>query len=302
MSTTINLIRYYAKFLNNTKPAFVNKDISNIDPSKLGLCCGLDVETTDLLIPKVEITELGLRQYVYHKETFELLQEKLVYNEHNEPSDLSKITEQITKLTGIDADKVKGKKIDWDYVKKIINESDYIIAHNAKFDKSHVEEFIGKKKWLCSCHGVDWSHKEKDGFTPENKKLEILCLHFGEFTYEGHRADVDVDAMMTLVQKTNVLKEMFENSSKKTVVVKGYLDGYQKSDVKNIVTKKDNELGVTLSLKSEVVDGKKVYWHEAMNLTDEQVATFAKKLRELVKKHDANIEKKLEIYAEEQNV
>ena len=56
------------------------------------------------------------------------------YESYNDPG--IDINPEITSLTGISNDMVKDKSINWDYVKEILDSSQLIIAHNARFDKA----------------------------------------------------------------------------------------------------------------------------------------------------------------------
>lgn len=299
---TVDLIRKYAKSLNKNRPAFPDKSdkLLLIEPSKLGKLSIVDVETTDLTLPPVEITELAIQQYLYDKDTFEILGLGESFNELNEPSDLAKITLNIVALTGITPEMVKGKKINWEKAQALLNECDYIIAHNAKFDKTHISAQIQTSaKWLCSCNGVDWSSKGAP-----NKKLEILCLHFGEFTFSGHRAIEDVLSTGILIEKTDVLKEMIENASKVTCKVEGYLDAFGKQTIKDIITKKDNIVGHIFKMQAEFnpATNKKDYWYEVRNLNLAQVEDIKVKLMALVLEHNAKGADKIKITAVEQNI
>lgn len=299
---TVELIRKYAKSLDKARPDFPDKQekLLLIEPSKLGKLAIVDVETTDLSMQPVEVTELAIQQYLYDKDTLEILGIGESFDELNEPSDLKKITPLIVELTGITPEKVKGKKINWERATELLNQVDYIIAHNAKFDKGHISPKVSTAaKWLCSCHGVDWTTKGAP-----NKKLEIVCLHFGEFTYSGHRALEDVLSTGIVVDKANVLQEMIESASKVTCKVEGYLDAFGKTAIKDIITKKDNIIGHIFKMQAEFNPhtNKKDYWYEVRNLNVSQVEEIKVKLMSLVMEHNAKGADRIKITAVEQSV
>jgi hypothetical protein len=261
----------------------------------LGKIAVLDVETTDI-DPKfapIEITELAIQVYLYNKDTKVILAQGDFFNELNEPSDLSKITPNITEITGITAKDVKGKKIDWNVVNTLLGDVDFVIAHNAKFDKDKVQPFLAKDTtWLCSFKGVDWASKlDANGKSSPNEKLEIICLHYCHWTYSGHRAIEDVRSVGVMIDQMNILEEMIVNGTKVTVVIKGYLDSYSSKVkyVKEIVSGKDKnrskDFGYVFNLKSEdnKKTGKKDYWYEVPNLTEYQVNDLEDKLMNLMK-------------------
>ena len=299
---TVALIRRYAKSLNNARPEFPDKQDQLLltEPSKVGKIAITDVETTDLRMAPVEITELAVQIYLYNKDTFEIIGLGEYYNELNEPSDLKKLTAEITELTGITHADVKGKKIDWERANQLFSEVDYVIAHNARFDKSHIATHLKvSPKWLCSCNGVDWATKGAP-----NKKLEILCLHFGEFTYSGHRAIEDVWATGILVDKTNILSEMIQSASKVTCKVEGYLDAFGKTSIKDIISKKDNVVGHVFKMQAEfnAQTNKKDYWYEVRNLNNSQVEEIKVKLMALVLEHNPKGADRVKIIAVEQTI
>jgi DNA polymerase-3 subunit epsilon len=312
---TVELIRTYAPYLNVQRPKFKTKKeaLEATSPASLGKIAIVDVETTDLSIAPVEITEFGVQIYLYNKETKEILSEGDSYNEMNEPTDLAKITPMITEITGITAEDVIGKAIDWDLVNVLLDEVDFIIAHNAGFDKPKVQPFLtSEKTWLCSFKGVDWKNKlNEDGFSTPNEKLEILCLHYGHWTYSGHRAVEDVRSTGHLINQMGILGEMIANGTKETAIVEGYLDAFNTdknvSPIKDIVTGKniaENEkFGYVFAMKSEVnpETKKKEYWYEVQNLTTDQIADLEVKLMNLMKKYNPKGIDKLEFYTRKQS-
>lgn len=210
-------------------------DTNNPD---LGIGGVLDVETTDISLEKIEITELALRRFVYNKVTNELVAPLDCYNELNEPSDMALLTKEIQEITGITPEKVKGKKIDFNEVKTLIESCDFLIAHNAEFDKDKVLRYLPdlKMKWLCSFKMLDW---KKHGVAVQT--LECLALFFG-FDFEAHRASNDVDATLHLLSVSGMFKELVDQRESEyyKCVITGYIDEYQKSDVKEFIKNQDS--------------------------------------------------------------
>ncbi|MCK5883793.1 MAG: hypothetical protein KAG61_08905 [Bacteriovoracaceae bacterium] len=184
----------------------------------LGICSILDTETTGLDHKKDQIIEIAIRKWVYHKRDHCLIKPLGDYSQLNEPVGIE-ISEEITEITGITNSDVKGQKIDWSIVSKIFAESDFVLAHNAGFDRPMVEEVpevrevSSNKIWTCSFKQVDWSSK---GFM--SSKQELLALFHG-FHYSGHRALVDVDALGNILLKGDYLKEILANAKTKQVQV-----------------------------------------------------------------------------------
>lgn len=177
----------------------------------------LDVEATGLSHLFDEIIELAIVPVLLDTTNdYEPVKVLDGYNEHNEPSDISKITEEITELTGISQDDVKGKSIDWTIVNKICDESVAIIAHNAKYDSKMVfnyPEYTSKTEWFCSQNEINWYDKNMP-----NRKQEMLCLALElkeeglGFEFTAHRAITDVLALIQLLVSTNSFAEVLEPS------------------------------------------------------------------------------------------
>ncbi len=185
---------------------------------ELGICAILDTETTGLDYQKDEIIEIAIRKWIYHKKDHYLVKPLEEYSALQEPVK-NEISEIITEITGITAEDVKGKKIDWQIVSTIFNESDFILAHNAGFDRpmieavSDVREVSSAKFWTCSFKQVDWA---KMGFL--SSKQELLSVFHG-FHYSGHRALTDIDALANLLLQGDYLKEILANAKTKQVSV-----------------------------------------------------------------------------------
>ena len=166
--------------------------------SDMGVCILLDIETTGLDIKNDEIIEIALRKWIYHKREHYLIRPLEEYSALNEPVN-NEVSDVITELTGITKEDVLGKKIDWEIVSKMMNESDFIMAHNAGFDRpmletvSQVSELSASKIWTCSYKQVDWA---KLGLL--SSKQELISIFHG-FHYSGHRALTDIDALANIL-------------------------------------------------------------------------------------------------------
>lgn len=159
----------------------------------------LDVETTGLNQGEDSIIEIGLRQFLFNKNTGEVLAVTKSYSSFQDPG--KSISPEIQSLTGITDEMVQGQQIDWAQVDGILAECQLIIAHNAKFDRPFIDrksKVSPEKIWACSLKQIDWSAK---GFT--SPKLELLNIYHGFFT-DSHRAINDVDALLYLLSLPEV--------------------------------------------------------------------------------------------------
>ncbi|MGZ3772280.1 MAG: 3'-5' exonuclease [Pseudobdellovibrionaceae bacterium] len=164
----------------------------NADALRLGVV--LDVETTGLNQSEDSIIEIGLRQFLFNRNSGEILSCGKSYCSFQDPG--QPLTAQITELTGITDEMVKGQAIDWNIVNSLLEEASIVIAHNARFDRPFIDKkskVSTEKIWSCSLKQIDWSAK---GFT--SSKLELLNIYHGFFT-DSHRAINDVDALLYLI-------------------------------------------------------------------------------------------------------
>lgn len=197
-------------------PDLFNKTV--VMNSDMGFCSILDTETTGLDHAKDEIIEIAIRKWIYHKREHYLIKPVEEYSELNEPA-RNVISEAITELTGIRAADVLGKKINWEIVSRMIGESDFVLAHNAGFDRPMIEavaevsKISATKIWTCSFKQVDWAQM---GYL--SSKQELLSLFHG-FHYSGHRALTDIDALANLLLQGDYLKEILANAKTKQVCV-----------------------------------------------------------------------------------
>lgn len=203
------------EFKELPKELFAKEIIKTDD---MGFCVILDTETTGLDFEKDEIIEIAIRKWIYHKKDHYLIKPVEEYSQLNAPVN-NEITPAITEITGITKDDVEGKKINWSIVARLIGESDFVLAHNAGFDRPMIEsvpeikEISSSKIWTCSLAQVDWAAK---GFL--SSKQELLSIFHG-FHYAGHRALTDIDALANILLHGDYLKEILQNAKIKQVRV-----------------------------------------------------------------------------------
>ena len=115
----------------------------------------IDLETTGLNPKSDEIIEIGILITSFTNEDgFIKIDDKINYL--NEPK--NPISDEITKITCITNEDVKGQKIDWDLLKDKLIDIDLIICHNAYFDRNFMElqtndnfrKLIESKSFACS--------------------------------------------------------------------------------------------------------------------------------------------------------
>jgi DNA polymerase-3 subunit epsilon len=99
------------------------------------------------------------------------------------------IPEEVTELTGITDEMVRGARIDDARVSALAESASLVIAHSARFDRPFVERrlpIFATRPWACSCEEVPWEAHGVSG-----RKLEYILLTLcGEF-HDAHRALAD---------------------------------------------------------------------------------------------------------------
>ena len=150
----------------------------------------VDTETTGLDHTRDEVIEIGMVAFSYNEDG--LIGDVIgTYNALREPT--VPITPDITRLTGITPEMVKGHTIDLAAVEAFIQPAHLVIAHNARFDRPFCERRahgFSLKAWACSHAEVSWSEY---GF--EGSKLGYLLSQCGWF-HQGHRAVEDCHALL----------------------------------------------------------------------------------------------------------
>lgn len=169
------------------------RQIEATDGSAVRLGIFLDVETTGLDPYRDEIIELAMVPFTYGLDgrIFEIGEPFSKLREPTKP-----IPPEITLLTGIDDEMVRGHVIDPAEVTSFVAPAALIVAHNANFDRKFVERYcetFSTKPWACSMSQVDWAREGHDGV-----KLTYLAVGSG-FFYERHRALQDCHAALELL-------------------------------------------------------------------------------------------------------
>jgi len=180
------------------------------DSDKIRICV-LDLETTGLSHDDDEVIEIAMKLIEVDKKTGNYVTAVKQYECYNQPK--QRISKEITDLTGITNEVVKGKEIDWKLVEKLLSYSQLIVAHNAWFDRNMLEKYIRPRNiWACSSNDVDWKER---GFAKSS--LELLSIWHG-FYYDAHRAMNDVNATIHLITNSHYdikpIVELIENAKK----------------------------------------------------------------------------------------
>lgn len=167
----------------------------NVPEQRMLLGAILDVETTGLSPAQHEIIELCIVLFSLDGDSGKLVQIEEEYVGLREP--LGGIHPAACKINGITMDDVRGLDLDYERVTLMIERADFLIAHNAPFDRGFMQCLfpgIGEKTWYCSMAGIDWRSK---GFP--SRRLQELLYHHNIEPGRKHRASDDVYATLELL-------------------------------------------------------------------------------------------------------
>ena len=166
-------------------------EITNIEErpdTRVGLY--VDVESTGLDMQRDEIIEFGAVPFLFTVDG-QIVSGGVPIHQYNEPT--IPISAEITTLTGITADMVKGHKLNTKIIADVLFNTDLIIAHHAEFDRQMVERVVPEFKkvcWGCSMSQVPWE---------SGRKLEYVLAGLGYF-YDAHNAVSDCQAGVFALQ------------------------------------------------------------------------------------------------------
>ena len=168
----------------------------------------LDTETTGMSALSDKIIELGMVRCTFSLDRKIILSVDRYYDAYEDPG--CPIPPEITVLTGISDEMVRGKHFDDSTILNFFVDHPLVVAHNARFDRPFVDRRFGAiadNAWACSQREIKWS---KLGFN--GAKLEFLLQASGYF-YDAHRACNDCLALCFLmVQMPEALEMLLTNS------------------------------------------------------------------------------------------
>lgn len=163
------------------------------EPTRRGLF--VDVETTGLDASRDTVIELGMVPFDYTLDgTIVAVGEP--FGSLQDPG--FPIPAEITTLTGINDEMVRGVSIDPDEVSAFVDQAALVISHNASFDRPFCERkwpLFANKAWACSLREVDWT---AEGFA--GKKLSQIAAGYGLF-FDAHRAVDDCHAGVVILNR-----------------------------------------------------------------------------------------------------
>ncbi len=156
----------------------------------------LDTETTGLDSQKEQIIELALLRVHVNMATGLPVGEVQVYDGLQDPG--RPIPPEVVELTGITDADVAGKTLDEARIAQLLDGVDWVVAHNAGFDRPFCEARlpqVANLQWACSFADMNWKTQGRS-----SAKLEMLALAEGWF-YDAHRAEMDCHALLAVLAR-----------------------------------------------------------------------------------------------------
>jgi len=217
---------------------------------------GIDFETTGLDPLKDEIIEVGAVLWDTERSMPLQICSEIVKGEIK----ISKEIEELTKISNYDRENygVSQSKLAV-ILADFIYDCDYIIAHNAKFDKSFLDAFINniqgksgdlldiafsnfEKPWIDSMLDIDYAFSN-------SKKLGYLAADHGFINPFAHRAVFDVLTMLKLASMYD-WNETIENAKQPKIEVVANVSFENKDAAKKLGFHWENRLWVKMIRES----------------------------------------------------
>ena len=154
----------------------------------------VDVETTGISRQDV-IVEIAVLLFTFSRETGEFLSRDDYYQGYQEPG--FEIDPAATAVHGLTRDNLRGKEIDRRTVQSLFSQADFLVAHNAVFDRGFVSRAFPEfshMEWRCSMRSINWI---RTGC--ENKQLQTILAHHNIIPSRAHSAYDDVACLYDLL-------------------------------------------------------------------------------------------------------
>jgi DNA polymerase III subunit epsilon len=156
----------------------------------------LDTETTGTDTESDRVVELGLVAFDFEPSTGAIVRISGVYDSLEDPG--VPIPAEVTAIHGITDEMVAGARIDDSAVAAFVAGAQWVVAHNAAFDRPVIERrlpLFESLPWVCSYAEIPWRQEGIGG-----SKLEYLANSQG-FFYDGHRSETDCRALLEVLRK-----------------------------------------------------------------------------------------------------
>ena len=158
-----------------------------------GIAGCIDVGTTGFNASSDEIVELALVLFNYDREGITGIVESYCWLRESN----CEFNPDAYEVHGLSKNDLKGQKLDIARISSMIEKADFLVAHNAVFDKSFVSRTfpsVSAKLWFCSMNGINWS---------DGKGLRKQLSRHNIKPEQRHRALADVEGLLVLLKCNN---------------------------------------------------------------------------------------------------
>ncbi|HLS91453.1 MAG TPA: exonuclease domain-containing protein [Limnochordia bacterium] len=159
----------------------------------------IDVETTGLSGVDDEVVEFAMVLFAFDPVSGDILGIVDEYVGMRDPG--RPIPPRATAVHGIrDAD-VRGKRLDERRIRELIDQAEFLVAHNARFDRAFVERLFPSartKQWHCSMSEIPWKQL---GF--RSRGLHTLLTDHNIRIERAHRGLDDVLGALALLASSD---------------------------------------------------------------------------------------------------
>ena len=182
------------------------------DPGGAELRRGLfvDCETTGLSVERDQVIEIAMLPFTYAVDG--RIAEVLHHEARHDRQDPGRpLDAEITHLTGLTDDELRGRRIDVEAADALVARADLLVAHNARFDRPFFEQALPATRarhWACSMREVPWT-----AHGMPSTALHCLACSYGAFARDRHRALADCEVGVWL------LAQMLPGTDRRTMAV-----------------------------------------------------------------------------------
>jgi DNA polymerase-3 subunit epsilon len=156
----------------------------------------IDTETTGADPRSDQLIELALLAFDFDPQSGAIYGVTGVYDGFDDPG--RPIPAEAMAIHGITDEMVAGRALDEPRVEAMLEGAEWVIAHNAAFDRPILERRMPQfraLRWACSNVDVPWA---AEGFS--GSKLQYLATQQG-FFFEGHRSEIDCRALLEVLSR-----------------------------------------------------------------------------------------------------
>lgn len=165
--------------------------------ARYGVAGFVDVETTGLSPQTEEVVELALVLFAFDREAGAIVRVVDTYVGLRDPG--KPIPPEATRIHGITDADVRGKRLDDAKVLALLARCEFLVAHNAPFDRAFVTRLYplaARIPWLCSMRDIDWYGKGCP-----SRSLQALLAYHGLKPARAHRGEADAMAALELLRR-----------------------------------------------------------------------------------------------------